>query len=73
MCDDHCYKGGLSRQCQGDGWSSLLYREGRAGSVKEMVVKHGYTRRAGQGVLRRWGVTMAIQGGQSLECQGDGW
>ena len=51
----------------------MLYREGRAGSVKEMGSDHSYPGRADQGVSRRWVVTMAIQGGQSSECQGEVW
>ena len=38
-----------------------------------MVVDHGYTGRAAQGVSSRWVLSMAIQGGQIRECQGDGY
>ena len=51
----------------------MLYRKGRAVSLKEKGGDHGYTGRAEQGVSRIWGVTTAVQGGQSREGQGDGW
>ena len=66
--------GGQSRECQEDGWWSLLYRYGRAGRFKEMGGDHVYKGRAEQGVSRRWVVTWLYRNGRAgsfKEMDGD--